>query len=290
MYSNTGAYNMTVPDGLSRSEQPLGSAVDSNMALAGAFYPSSGSGAGFSNFSSSLSNNIIDSCSFSSVDSTHCVNRNEHSICPPATPFASHLALWPNANQLEQTISPTQLKRDQSPLSSLSDPAKGVSYAAQGAYLPGAKAGTEPKRRPANQKNRRELPDKAPKACAVATTSIRSSSSSRTRSPIRKSTSGTSKLTSGRIKIAPKASSQKPQTILTPDQQREEKNALLERGRRAGMTYGQIKSEYDWSDAESTLRGRYRTMMKKPHERVRKPKWQARDVSQCTQCDSYIIN
>ncbi|KAI5298718.1 hypothetical protein KEM56_003830, partial [Ascosphaera pollenicola] len=53
---------------------------------------------------------------------------------------------------------------------------------------------------------------------------------------------------------------------------------LLE-GRRLGLTYKQIKEQYNMPESESTLRGRYRSLTKPKEERVRKPVWLPNDIS-----------
>lgn len=46
----------------------------------------------------------------------------------------------------------------------------------------------------------------------------------------------------------------------------------------AGMSYRDIQREGNFKVAESTLRGRYRTLTKEKEERVRKPKWNELDL------------
>jgi hypothetical protein len=58
------------------------------------------------------------------------------------------------------------------------------------------------------------------------------------------------------------------------------KDALLVRLRQDGKSYKQIKETGGFDEAESTLRGRYRTLIKPKEARVRKPEWQDRDVSE----------
>lgn len=53
----------------------------------------------------------------------------------------------------------------------------------------------------------------------------------------------------------------------------------LLRLRRQGISYREIKQKYGFTEAESTLRGRYRTLTKSKDRRVRKPIWKDRDVS-----------
>lgn len=56
------------------------------------------------------------------------------------------------------------------------------------------------------------------------------------------------------------------------------KDAFLVRSKRAGMSYKEIKEKGRFSEAESTLRGRYRTLTKRKELRVRKPEWKTKDV------------
>lgn len=57
------------------------------------------------------------------------------------------------------------------------------------------------------------------------------------------------------------------------------KDALLLEGKRLGLSYKEIKRRGGFEEAESTLRGRYRSITKRKEERVRRPQWQPRDVS-----------
>ena len=57
------------------------------------------------------------------------------------------------------------------------------------------------------------------------------------------------------------------------------KDDYLVQQKRAGMTYKEIKEKGQFTEAESTLRGRYRNLTKRKEERVRKPEWTDRDVS-----------
>ncbi|RAH66224.1 uncharacterized protein BO66DRAFT_186004 [Aspergillus aculeatinus CBS 121060] len=56
------------------------------------------------------------------------------------------------------------------------------------------------------------------------------------------------------------------------------KNKLLIKYKQQGFSYKTIKEVCNFAEAESTLRGRYRTLTKPKHSRVRKPQWQDRDV------------
>ncbi|KAK1756299.1 hypothetical protein QBC47DRAFT_444648 [Echria macrotheca] len=48
--------------------------------------------------------------------------------------------------------------------------------------------------------------------------------------------------------------------------------------RQEGMSYREIRKAGGFTQAESTLRGRYRMLTKRPEERVRDPKWTAKDL------------
>lgn len=56
-------------------------------------------------------------------------------------------------------------------------------------------------------------------------------------------------------------------------------NSFLIECKRRGLSYKEIKRIGGFTEAESTLRGRFRTLTKSKEQRVRKPKWQTRDVS-----------
>ncbi|KAJ8065060.1 hypothetical protein OCU04_005773 [Sclerotinia nivalis] len=59
---------------------------------------------------------------------------------------------------------------------------------------------------------------------------------------------------------------------------RSEQNEFLVRSRRAGMSYKTIRSCGKFTAAESTLRGRFRTLTKDKKDRVRKPEWTENDL------------
>ncbi|KAL1888599.1 hypothetical protein Sste5346_009468 [Sporothrix stenoceras] len=46
-----------------------------------------------------------------------------------------------------------------------------------------------------------------------------------------------------------------------------------------GLTYKEIKSQHNFTEAESTLRGRHRALTKASDERRRKPKWSDKDIT-----------
>ncbi|KAI8626823.1 hypothetical protein F5Y19DRAFT_478036 [Xylariaceae sp. FL1651] len=62
------------------------------------------------------------------------------------------------------------------------------------------------------------------------------------------------------------------------DIERDAKNQFLVDSKRAGMTYREIRRQGKFTEAESTLRGRFRTLTKNKEQRVRKPEWQDKDI------------
>ncbi|KAI1826245.1 hypothetical protein F4861DRAFT_546543 [Xylaria intraflava] len=62
------------------------------------------------------------------------------------------------------------------------------------------------------------------------------------------------------------------------DPERDAKNRFLVESKLAGMTYREIRRQGNFSEAESTLRGRFRTLTKNKEQRVRKPEWQDKDI------------
>lgn len=63
------------------------------------------------------------------------------------------------------------------------------------------------------------------------------------------------------------------------DAVRTERDRQIIEGRQQGLSYRQIREMHNMPEADSTLRGRYRTLIKKKEERVRRPVWRERDVS-----------
>ncbi|KAF1814993.1 hypothetical protein P152DRAFT_512310 [Eremomyces bilateralis CBS 781.70] len=60
--------------------------------------------------------------------------------------------------------------------------------------------------------------------------------------------------------------------------QKHKQNQFLVQSRRAGMPYSEIKKRGKFSEAESTLRGRFRILTKEKSQRVRRPAWKDVDI------------
>ncbi|EAW15181.1 uncharacterized protein ACLA_058390 [Aspergillus clavatus NRRL 1] len=58
----------------------------------------------------------------------------------------------------------------------------------------------------------------------------------------------------------------------------ENRNAFLIECKRRGLSYKDIKRLGGFKEAESTLRGRFRTLTKTKEQRVRKPQWKEKDI------------
>jgi hypothetical protein len=78
---------------------------------------------------------------------------------------------------------------------------------------------------------------------------------------------------------APSPGESLPRTPPKSSQRKDAKDALLIEWKEQGMSYKDIKAQGGFEEAESTLRGRYRTLTKPKEERVRRPEWGERDVS-----------
>jgi hypothetical protein len=132
-----------------------------------------------------------------------------------------------------------------------------------------------------NARGRKELPEKP-------TTSRRASSSSDTseclKAPGKQAVAHHSKhLTDLRPKAPRSALPDIPNAqdphLTAQTVERNKQNEFLIQSKLAGMTYRDIKREGGFKEAESTLRGRYRTLTKPKTARVRKPEWTSKDVS-----------
>jgi hypothetical protein len=77
----------------------------------------------------------------------------------------------------------------------------------------------------------------------------------------------------------PSSAESLPRTPAGSSQRHNPKNALLIQCKEQGMSYKDIKALGGFKEAESTLRGRYRTLTKPKEERVRRPEWSDHDVS-----------
>ncbi|KAI1212400.1 uncharacterized protein F4807DRAFT_457896 [Annulohypoxylon truncatum] len=142
-------------------------------------------------------------------------------------------------------------------------------------------------------KPRKELPSKPMKPRSLPTAPFASKSRDKKQAP--------PQLPSGQLELPqkPKVSQeiQEPQSSTTyefeaspvPSSQgngdmrlieetRSAKDEFLVRAKREGLTYREIRKKGNFTEAESTLRGRFRTLTKDKEARVRKPEWRDNDI------------
>lgn len=133
---------------------------------------------------------------------------------------------------------------------------------------------------------RTRLPD-IPKRSSASSTSSHSRSSSSPKGRSSSDKHGSSHRPKPLSEIRPKPArtalpeSQSPQSsaFSAEAMQRSKQDEYLVQAKQKGMTYKDIKREGNFKEAESTLRGRYRTLTKPKTARVRKPEWKPSDVS-----------
>ncbi|KAI2469274.1 hypothetical protein F4781DRAFT_431475 [Annulohypoxylon bovei var. microspora] len=80
------------------------------------------------------------------------------------------------------------------------------------------------------------------------------------------------------VEASPVPSSQGYSDFRPAEESRTAKDEFLVRSKREGMTYREIRRKGNFSEAESTLRGRFRTLTKDKDARVRKPEWRDNDI------------
>ena len=70
-----------------------------------------------------------------------------------------------------------------------------------------------------------------------------------------------------------------PTWSTSASERRNQQDSFLVVAKQSGMSYRDIRLQGRFSEAESTLRGRFRTLTKTKSARVRKPQWKEKDVS-----------
>ncbi|KAK2002401.1 hypothetical protein LX36DRAFT_627063 [Colletotrichum falcatum] len=85
--------------------------------------------------------------------------------------------------------------------------------------------------------------------------------------------------TTHRAELRPKQSKPCPAQPSPVDlAERSAKDEYLLKAKQDGLTYREIRVKGNFTEAESTLRGRYRTLTKSKEARVRKPEWTDKDI------------
>ncbi|KAG4442637.1 hypothetical protein IFR05_001893 [Cadophora sp. M221] len=87
-------------------------------------------------------------------------------------------------------------------------------------------------------------------------------------------------VTPQRIKPKPIEQPPSPQSFAAAQAMRERtaQDEFLVKSKQAGMSYKDIRRIGNFAEAESTLRGRFRTLTKHKTQRVRKPEWEDNDI------------
>lgn len=142
-----------------------------------------------------------------------------------------------------------------------------------------------------NHKSRKELPTKSAKSRLPSSSLPRGlvASKGKSKSPVHQHSphSALRCLTEpAPTKLAPRDHSvaetdglMETTQVGSADVERDAKNRFLVESKLSGMTYREIRLQGGFTEAESTLRGRFRTLTKSKDQRVRKPEWQDKDVS-----------
>ncbi|KAJ9136819.1 hypothetical protein NKR23_g9456 [Pleurostoma richardsiae] len=218
---------------------------------------------------------------------------NEAGFCVPA--FTVDSPPWPGAvSHLEATVSPKLLRIVPTPTpTSSTDSVHTTFFTGEGdpdshflpfgppplgQHAPQALAHPPPMAKPHQQsKNRRrQLPDRAPQPRQKTPTSP-AMAKAKSRQVVR---SGQASITSPAPKLEPRPAHMPPSYVAnTPVDNRSKtrKDEFLINSKMSGMTYKEIKRVGKFAEAESTLRGRFRTLTKNKEARVRKPGWEEKD-------------
>ncbi|TDZ23589.1 hypothetical protein Cob_v003532 [Colletotrichum orbiculare MAFF 240422] len=260
-----------------------------SMPVPSPVFSASESAASFGSFSSTGAPNLLDSGSFSSVDSSVIDTGPSQHFEYCNSPFASSSMLVDDMPAVKAAppspppfSEPTPVVFFQSAHDNVESRCHMHSHH-QGARVPvleshRGRAGftSEPSYQVTNgfkaepqggriltAKPRKELPEKRSRAKPV--------SAPRHDSPLPRRT----------VPAAPKTESRPQQPCVAPvpnASERSAKDEYLLKAKREGLTYREIRVKGNFSEAESTLRGRYRTLTKSKEERVRKPEWTDNDI------------
>lgn len=247
--------------------------LSQNMPISSPVFSASESGASFGSFSSTGAPNLLDSGSFSSADGSAIINSPPQQFDYVNSPFTSSSMMAEDLSSIKaappspQPFSePTPIHFFQAPPEQIAEPGRfhmddrhavGVSAAGSNSMI----LKSEPHARILPSKPRKELPEKP--------------RSRRASSPAHKSVPSAPK-----AELRPKQSKPCPVPFSFAESvERSAKDEYLLKAKAEGLTYREIRVKGNFSEAESTLRGRYRTLTKSKEERVRKPEWTSHDVS-----------
>ncbi|GKT52738.1 hypothetical protein ColTof4_14237 [Colletotrichum tofieldiae] len=256
--------------------------MDHNMSISSADFARSDAGTSFGSFSSAGAANLLDS--FTSADCAAMVPSPSDQFEYANSPFTSSSLVHEDLNNIKGA------PRSPPPFS---EPTPLLFFPAPQEQLAGHQCRMEEhqetmrvavleshggcgtiKADPAAQhtlvsRPRKELPEQ-PRSSRLGS----SNSSHRRDSPSRKPVHITHK-----TELRPKQSKPCPTQASQVDlAERSAKDEYLLKAKQEGLTYREIRVKGNFTEAESTLRGRYRTLTKSKEARVRKPEWTDKDI------------
>ncbi|RYO81253.1 hypothetical protein DL766_000269 [Monosporascus sp. MC13-8B] len=234
----------------------------------------------YSSFSSSAASDAMGSLTLDSMNGRESVPRDSQMAhpgswdCPPTiSPKQLHINPSPTPNSSSESVHTALLAGD---ISDLNSSAFSQSHQRN---LFASKA--------SSNRNRRELPNKPTKSrhgqpasqAAYAQSSVDKSSMASQQNAHHHELTRRSKLAQLKPRPEGSALSEAPSGAL-PSQstRRSEKDEFLIRSKESGMKYREIREKGGFKEAESTLRGRYRSLTKSKEARVRNPQWQENDL------------
>ena len=221
------------------------------------------------------------------------------SMCDPGMPapsFALDSPPWSSAIRAEATVSPKQLRIHPTPTPTSSVESIHTSFFAGGdsdsaimsyetPHLDLAQGSTRC-HNPDGNRTRKQLPDKAPQPHYVTIAPGDRSRNADQSPPPNKDGSSANIKTSRSRSARPQRSCNAAPPPSGGSDERSLKDDFLVKSKLAGMTYKEIRRKGGFTEAESTLRGRFRTLTKNKEARVRKPEWAEIDVSASALCYS----
>ncbi|KAI1467051.1 uncharacterized protein F4812DRAFT_459902 [Daldinia caldariorum] len=217
----------------------------------------------------------------------------DSSVASPGNPVSS----W-TSSSYPSTISPKMLRINPSPTPASSSESIHNAMLSGADLDPGASAYEHSHSHPRSpfqsqrqsQKPRKELPSKPARSRLVPITSSEPSPSSKGKRPALPQLPGDHEQSPQKVRVAqpkqerhdaaPQGSEGSPARGRSSRSSgvRSAKDEFLVRSKLAGMTYREIRRLGNFTEAESTLRGRFRTLTKDKEARVRKPEWQDNDI------------
>ncbi|KAF6808300.1 hypothetical protein CSOJ01_07623 [Colletotrichum sojae] len=254
-----------------------------NMAISSPVFSASESGASFGSFSSNSGTNLLDSGSFSSADGSSVITSPSHPFEYVNSPFNSSSLVTEDLSNIKAAPPSPPPFSEPTPISFF--PPTQDHLGGARSHMNDRHAMVVPvlKSEPVTHhvlrpKSRKGLPE-GPRSRVDPNTV--STVVSRRSTPPRRMLSSDPKPESRPSKQPKSCPTAQASTALSDFAERAERSAkdeYLLKAKAEGLTYREIRAKGGFSEAESTLRGRYRTLTKSKEERVRKPEWTDTDI------------